>query len=436
MNTSHTQGNSYNARHEKSSGLSTFKRLTVIAVVGMVAGLSVLSVASASKIAYITDGDETYTLAIVDTDTNGIIEKAGIELSPYDKAVVTEESSERIDINILRSFTVKVSADGGARFVEMTGGTVADALEMTDYDVSVNDFVTPDRKTPITEDTVIEVVRGVKIYLTCDGATRVVYVPQGKVEDALKYMGYQLCEDDKVSVDMNSDVSDGMKIEVDRVEYKDKYEKQPIKHTVIEEASDELFVGERQTKQKGKDGVLQITYSEKYVNGELVSTEEKSHDVLKKAVDEIILVGTKQKNAGLSNDTDVQVFANSEQNTENNAAKENNNVLGSFSDISGSINSYSTMITGICTAYYEPGGITSTGTIPKIGTVAVNPNVIPYGTRLYICSADGSFVYGYAVAEDTGGACMAGDIVADLYMESEEACNAFGRQELNIYILN
>lgn len=436
MNTSHTQGNSYTARHEKSSGLSTFKRLTVIAVVGMVAGLSVLSVASASKIAYITDGDETYTLAIVDTDTNGIIEKAGIELSPYDKAIVTEESSERIDINILRSFTVKVSADGGARFIELTGGTVADALEMTDYDVSVNDFVTPDRNTPITEDTVIEVVRGVKIYLTCDGATRVVYVPQGKVEDALKYMGYQLCEDDKVSVDMNSDVSDGMKIKVERVEYKDKYEKQPIKHTVIEEASDELFVGERRTKQKGKDGVLQITYSEKYVNGELVSTEEKSHDVLKKAVDEIILVGTKQKDAEVSNDTDVQVFANAEQNTENNAAKADNNVLGSFSDVSGSMNSYSTMITGICTAYYEPDGITSTGTIPKIGTVAVNPNVIPYGTRLYICSADGSFVYGYAVAEDTGGACMAGDIVADLYMESEEACNAFGRQELNIYILN
>ncbi len=436
MNTSHTQGNNYTARHEKSSGLSTFKRLTVIAVVGMVAGLSVLSVASASKIAYITDGDETYTLAIVDSDTNEIIEKAGIELSPYDEAIVTEESSERIDINILRSFTVKVSADGGARFMELTGGTVADALEMTDYDVSVNDFVTPDRNTQLTEDTVIEVVRGVKIYLTCDGATRVVYVPQGKVEGALKYMGYQLSEDDNVSVDMNSDVSDGMKIKVDRVEYKDKYEKQPIKHTVIEEASNELPVGERQTKQKGKDGILQITYSEKYVNGELVSTEEKSHDVLKKAVDEIILVGTKQQNAELSNDIDVQAFANVEQNTENNAAEADSNVLGSFSDISGSMHSYSTMITGICTAYYEPGGITSTGTVPKIGTVAVNPNVIPYGTRLYICSADGSFVYGYAIAEDTGGACMAGDIVADLYMESEEACYAFGRQELNIYILS
>ena len=62
--------------------------------------------------------------------------------------------------------------------------------------------------------------------------------------------------------------------------------------------------------------------------------------------------------------------------------------------------------------------------------------MIPYGTRLYICSADGSYVYGYAIAEDTGDACMAGDIVADLYMNSEAECDSFGRQELNIYVLD
>ena len=97
---------------------------------------------------------------------------------------------------------------------------------------------------------------------------------------------------------------------------------------------------------------------------------------------------------------------------------------------------YSKIIVGTCTAYTELDGITATGTLPKVGTVAVDPNVIPYGTRLYICSADGSFVYGYAVAEDTGTACMAGDIIVDLYMESEEACEAFGRQELMIYVLD
>ena len=433
MNTSHTQG-TYSARHEKSSRLSTFKRLTVITVVGLAAAFSVFSVASASKVAYITDGDMTYSVATYDTDTEVILEKAGIELSEYDEAIVTEESSEKIDINILRAFTVKISTDDGARFLELTGGTVADALAKTDIEVSANDFITPDKTTELTEDTVIEVVRGVKVYLTCDGATNVVYVPQGKVKDALDYLGYQLSEDDDVSVDLNADVESGMKISVDRVEYKDTYEKIEIKHTVIEEASAELPLGEKKVKQEGKDGLLQITNTEKYVNGKLVSSEEKSSDVLIKPVDEVVLIGTKQETTVTANA--YTAAENVEETSVGSSAAEAANVFGSSYDSNGSVLSYSTMIIGTCTAYYEPGGITSTGTVPKVGTVAVNPNVIPYGTRLYICSADGSFVYGYAVAEDTGGACMAGDIVLDLYMESEEACNAFGRQELNIYILN
>lgn len=434
MNTSHTQGGNYSARHEKRSGLSTFKKFTAISVVAMAVSLSVFSVASVSKTAYITDGDETYTVATVDTDAAGIVEKAGITLSEGDEAIVTEESSERIDINILRAFSVKVSADGGARFVELTGGTVADAIAKSDIEVSANDFVTPSRDSELTEDTEIKVIRGVKVYLSCDGATNVIYVPQGKVKDALEYMGYQLSEDDSVSVDLDADVESGMKIDVDRVSYKDKFEKIEIKHTVIEEAAPDLPIGEKKVKQKGKDGLLQITMTEKYVNGKLVSTEEKSRDVLKKAVDEVVLIGTKDNTAVTVEEETAAAVSNN--NTADEMKPVNGNVLGSISDDGGSVLSYSTMITGTCTAYYEPGGITSTGTVPRVGTVAVNPNVIPYGTKLYICSPDGSYVYGYAVAEDTGGACMAGDIVLDLYMDSDEACYAFGRQEMSIYILS
>ena len=47
---------------------------------------------------------------------------------------------------------------------------------------------------------------------------------------------------------------------------------------------------------------------------------------------------------------------------------------------------------------YTGGGITATGAPAAVGRVAVNPNVIPYGTKLYIASPDGSIVYGYAIA--------------------------------------
>ncbi len=55
---------------------------------------------------------------------------------------------------------------------------------------------------------------------------------------------------------------------------------------------------------------------------------------------------------------------------------------------------------------------------------------------LYICSADGSYVYGYAVAEDTGGALMSGEAIVDLYMDTLEECTAFGRQDVIINVLN
>ena len=36
------------------------------------------------------------------------------------------------------------------------------------------------------------------------------------------------------------------------------------------------------------------------------------------------------------------------------------------------------------------------------GVIAVDPTVIPYGTKMYIESADGKYIYGYAIAGDCG----------------------------------
>ena len=96
---------------------------------------------------------------------------------------------------------------------------------------------------------------------------------------------------------------------------------------------------------------------------------------------------------------------------------------------------YSSMLSGTCTAYSVPGGTTSLGWAAEYGVIAVNPNVIPYGTKMYVTSPDGSVVYGYGVAGDTGGACMAGDIIADLCYNTIEECSIIGRRTMNIYIL-
>lgn len=80
------------------------------------------------------------------------------------------------------------------------------------------------------------------------------------------------------------------------------------------------------------------------------------------------------------------------------------------------------------TAYTATGNKTATGTVPKKGTVAVDPSVIPLGTELYV---EG---YGKGVAEDTGGA-IKGNII-DVYMDSEQEARQWGRKTVNVTIYN
>ena len=97
---------------------------------------------------------------------------------------------------------------------------------------------------------------------------------------------------------------------------------------------------------------------------------------------------------------------------------------------------YRQLIVGKATAYYG-GTLTATGMRPMQGTVAVDPREIPYGTRMYITSSDGSIVYGLAVAEDTGGFIYwPGGATVDLYMWTYNDCAQWGWRTANIYILD
>ena len=65
--------------------------------------------------------------------------------------------------------------------------------------------------------------------------------------------------------------------------------------------------------------------------------------------------------------------------------------------------------------------------------VAVDPSVIPYGTRMFIVANDGSYVYGLSTAEDCGGAIQNKRL--DLYMPTLEEAYAFGVRNCTVYFL-
>ncbi len=94
---------------------------------------------------------------------------------------------------------------------------------------------------------------------------------------------------------------------------------------------------------------------------------------------------------------------------------------------------YSYKLTGKSTAYCM-GTTTATGTSVHPGVVAVNPNIIPYGSKMYIVAADGT-VYGYASAEDTGGFIYWNNApIVDLYMYTTNSCYAWGNKQVTIYV--
>ena len=70
------------------------------------------------------------------------------------------------------------------------------------------------------------------------------------------------------------------------------------------------------------------------------------------------------------------------------------------------------------------------------GTVAVDPSVIPYGTRMYIKTPDGKFIYGYAIANDTGTGMLQGVVDVDLFYDTylESALNSV--RYVDIYLLD
>lgn len=83
---------------------------------------------------------------------------------------------------------------------------------------------------------------------------------------------------------------------------------------------------------------------------------------------------------------------------------------------------------GVCT------GITASGMRAEYGCVAVDPRVIPLGTKLYIECADGSFIYGHSIAADTGGAIKGNKV--DLFFPSHYEALQFGRRPVNVYVLD
>ena len=167
--------------------------------------------------------------------------------------------------------------------------------------------------------------------------------------------------------------------------------------------------GETRVERAGANGHQDVTYEVVYADGMLVSRQAVSV-AASNAVDEIVRVGTLVKEAR-EGDTIDSVITNDDGS-------------GYLLLASGDALHFTGTMEVRCTAYTAGvagvGTRTYTGTEVHVGVVAVDKNVIPLGSTMFIASSDGRYTYGMAHAEDTGVRGQAIDIFVGNHAEALE----------------
>lgn len=286
--------------------------------------------------------------------------------------------------------------------------TLSDLLEeenisledVTDSDVDLDAILRDGQKVDV------EVTSDFKILV--DNDIREIRMAAASVADVLEKAGVVLGENDVVEPDLQKKLFGDTVIDVHRVTVKEEVRETELAYSVETQRDPAIASGDKLILQAGVCGLQRDTYRITYWDGEFYREELISSEVTD-PVAEIVAVGS-----------GVSVLAVDDP------ENENGSIASRYSAPQG-IRSAKTLILK-ATAYHEPeGSLTKSGTLSRVGAVAVDPDVIPLGTKLYV---EG---YGYCVAEDTGGLIKGNRI--DLYFDSEAECIDWGVRDVIVHIL-
>lgn len=242
------------------------------------------------------------------------------------------------------------------------------------------------------------------------------------VADLLQRLDLPAMENDVISHGMENAVHGGMTLRVDSIVTREESYTITIPHEVSNCNDSTLPEGTWEVLIPGVDGELSCLAEVTYVNGKETCRKMLSQTQTIAPVTEVVAWGTgivperepiDPKGIPIVKDGYIRLPT-------------------------GEVLTYSKTGTVRASAYTHTDAgcdfITSTGSRVHVGTVAVDPRYIPYGTRMFIMARSGSYVYGISEAEDCGGA-IKGDRV-DLYLPTYEECMEFGRRVCTVYYLD
>ena len=314
---------------------------------------------------------------------------------------------------------ISLNVNGSEITVKTYANTVSDFLEERDIAAEKISDSNLDRSAALRdgERLVVEFVGDYRVRV--DGRTHDVSAAAGTVADVLDKAGVILNDEDIVEPSLDTPAADGLVIDVRRVIIKDEVRETELAYSVEKKKDDAVVSGDQIVIRPGQTGLRSDTYRVTYCDGEFYSEELIASSVTD-PVTEIVAVGTgdtvltgAETSAAATNETKM--------------AREDEKSTASDKAIPADMTS-AKVVTMKATAYHEPpGSLTKSGTLSRVGAVAVDPRVIPLGTELYV---EG---YGYCVAEDTGRLIKGNRI--DVYLDSEAECVEWGVKNVTVHVL-
>ena len=252
-----------------------------------------------------------------------------------------------------------------------------------------------------------------EINVTWNDQTYTAITRHETVDNLLRRMKITPSDEDMVILD----TKDGISIRVDDEIQLERKETVETEFKTKRVCNPLLEKGTERVKTKGAPGTIVKTYTDTYRLGEVANTEliDETKDT---AVTEVIEYGS------LVYSVDRDDYIVDQHSGED----------GSYLTFaSGDTMAYDFVTTCSATAYSGGWG-TASGYPVGVGNIAVDTSVFPFGTRMYVETSDGSWVYGMAVARDTGSGIRGNEL--DLWFTSYDTACSFGRRDCTVYVLS
>ena len=225
--------------------------------------------------------------------------------------------------------------------------------------------------------------------------------------------------EDVISVPLTAETYEGMTLTVGQLVRQNQTYTTALPHETIRCTDAALPEGTQKVLTAGADGQVLCQAEVTYLNGRETERRLLNRQVITQPVSAVIAVGT---------------ATGEEEREETGTAVADRGLL---TLPTGEVLTYTEKVTCLATAYTCEGyvGTTATGTRARVGAIAVDPEVFPYGTRFYIQTRDGEYIYGIATAEDCGSKEFIYGTRLDLYFDTRRECIQFGARSCDVYIL-